>query len=100
MKKETTGKHKNERNTNQPTQKKNHLKKKKQINLGDFFCFYMNEWNHAKKPNKKNYLKKNMKKKYNHAQFNLQVKGGKETEWQTEQEREREGGGVWLETIQ
>ena len=33
MKKETTGKHKNE----------SHLKKKKQINLGDFFCFYMNE---------------------------------------------------------
>ena len=62
---------------------------------------FLYEWMKPRKETQQEKLfEKKYEKKYNHAQFNLQVKGGKETEWQKEQEREREGGGVWLETIQ
>ena len=62
MKKETTGKHKNERNTNQPTQKKIIWRRRNKSISATFFVFiWMNETT-QRNPTRKIILKKNMKK--------------------------------------
>jgi hypothetical protein len=92
---------KNERNTNQPTQKKKSFEEEETNQSRRLFVF-LYEWMKPRKETQQEKLfeKKKYEKKTITPKFNLQVKGGKETEWQKEQEREREGGGVWLETIQ